>query len=107
MDALGNLKKLIDGPRDGPLLRFSIGNELLKAGHPEEAITHLRDAVARDPAYSAAWKLLGRALAGAGQPADALAAYRAGIAVADAHGDIQAAKEMKVFARRMEKALAG
>lgn len=38
---------------------------------------------------------------------DALAAYQEGIAVAEARGDIQAAKEMKVFAKRAEKAIAG
>ena len=36
-----------------------------------------------------------------------LAAYREGIAVAEAKGDIQAAKEMKVFARRLERAASG
>jgi hypothetical protein len=34
-----------------------------------------------------------------------LAAYRQGIAVAEARGDKQAAKEMGVFARRIEKQL--
>ena len=36
---------------------------------------------------------------------EALAAYQAGIAVADARGDKQAAKEMSVFARRIEATL--
>jgi hypothetical protein len=34
---------------------------------------------------------------------EALAAYRRGIAVAERKGDKQAAKEMTVFARRIEK----
>jgi cytochrome c-type biogenesis protein CcmH/NrfG len=59
--------------------------------------------VALDPKYSAAWKLLGRALVESGQPIDALVAYREGIAVAEAKGDKQAAKEMVVYARRIEK----
>ena len=100
---IANLEKLIGTPRDGALLRFSLGNEYLKAGKAHEAQAQLAQAVARDPAYSAAWKLLGKALAEDGQPQAALDAYRQGIAVAERKGDKQAAKEMAVFARRIEK----
>lgn len=99
-----SLEKMIDGPRDGALLRFSLGNEYLKAAAPQQAANCFRAAVERDPQYSAAWKALGKALAEAGDAAGAIAAYEAGIAVAEAKGDIQAAKEMKVFARRLQKA---
>ena len=92
--------------RDGALLRFSLGNEYLKAGEPGRAAPHLAQAVALDPDYTAAWKLLGKALAECGRPAEALAAYRAGIEVAQRKGDKQAGREMDVFARRIEKALA-
>ena len=51
----------------------------------------------------AAWKALGKALVAAGDPAGALTAYERGIAVAEAKGDIQAAREMKVFAKRLLK----
>jgi predicted Zn-dependent protease len=105
MSAIEPLLRLLNGPRDGALLRFSLGNELLKLSRPAEAAEHLREAVARDPKYSAAWKLLGKALLDAGDPTAALAAYRQGITVAESRGDIQAVKEMKVFARRIEKTL--
>jgi predicted Zn-dependent protease len=105
MSTIDTLLGLLNGPRDGALLRFSLGNELLKADRPIDAAEHLREAVARDPKYSAAWKVLGKALLDAGEPANALAAYRQGITVAELRGDIQAAKEMKVFARRIEKTL--
>lgn len=100
---IANLEKLIGTPRDGALLRFSLGNEYLKSGDAHKARLQLDEAVARDPGYSAAWKLLGRALTELGQPQAALAAYRQGIAVAEGKGDKQAAKEMTVFARRIEK----
>lgn len=93
--------------RDNALLRYSLGNEYLKAARPTEAVMHLRRATQLDPHYSAAWKLLGRALAKTGALNEALDAYRQGIAVAESKGDIQAAKEMKVFARRIEKQLTG
>jgi predicted Zn-dependent protease len=101
--AIANLQKLLGTPRDGALLRYSLGSEFLKAGDPAAAAAQLREAVTRDPAYSAAWKLLGRALADGGREAEALAAWREGIAAAQAKGDKQAEKEMAVFARRIEK----
>ena len=103
---IANLEKLLDGPRDGALLRYSLGNEWLKAGEWDRAASRLQEAVAKDPGFSAAWKLLGKALAEAGRREEALGAYRQGIVVAEKKGDVQAAKEMTVFARRLEKALA-
>lgn len=105
MSALETFEKLLAQGKDNVLLRYSLGNECLKAGRAAEACAHLRAALAFDPAYSAAWKLLGKALAEAGQLAEARDAYHQGIATAEAKGDIQAAKEMKVFARRLDKQL--
>jgi Flp pilus assembly protein TadD len=102
---IANLQRLIGTPRDGALLRFSLGSEFLKSGDAHNAQVQLREAVARDAAYSAAWKLLGIALTEGGQPQAALDAYRQGIAVAEKKGDKQAAREMTVFARRIEKQL--
>lgn len=104
MGVIGNLEKLLGGARDNALLRYSLGNEYLKAGDAARAAGYFRDALARDPQYSAAWKLLGKALEQADEPAAALEAYRRGIAAAGEKGDKQAAKEMAVFARRLEKA---
>ena len=103
---IDKLLRLTGTPRDGALLRFSLGSEYLKAADFEQAAVHLRTAVEKDPGYSAAWKLLGRALDGAGRPEQALEAHRQGIVVAERKGDKQAAKEMTVFARRLEKMFA-
>lgn len=100
---IANLEKLLGGPRDGALLRYSLGNEWLKAGDPATAARFFRDAVDRDPRYSAAWKLLGKALAEAGDGPAAILAYQQGIAAAGERGDLQAAKEMTVFLRRLQK----
>ena len=99
-----NLTRMLAAGRDNALLRYSLGNEYLKAGDPAAAVEHLRAALAHDAGYSAAWKLLGKALEASGAPSEALEAYRSGIAVAERKGDKQAAKEMAVFARRLEKA---
>ena len=98
-----SLEKLRGTPRDGALLRYSLGLEHLKAGDHGRAIAELHEAVARDAGYSAAWKALGRALAEDGRPDEALAAWTRGIEAARAKGDRQAEKEMTVFARRLQK----
>jgi Tfp pilus assembly protein PilF len=104
---IANLSKLLGTPRDNALLRFSLGNEYMKTGDSAQAVAHLREAVAKDPGYSAAWKALGKALADSGDARTALETYRQGIAVAETKGDKQVAKEMTVFARRLEKQLGG
>lgn len=101
--AIANLEKLIGSPRDGAFLRYALANEWLKAEHPEAAVAALEAALAFDPHYSAAWKLLGKTLVAVGRPEAARDAYRQGIVVAEAKGDIQAAKEMKVFLKRLER----
>ncbi len=105
--SIERLEKLLGTPRDGALLRFSLGLEYLKIENAEKAATFLHEAVARDPGYSAAWRALGKALESAGRPAEALEAYRSGIAAAQKKGDKQAEKEMAVFARRVERTTNG
>lgn len=100
-DRIASLQAQVDGPRDGALLRFALGNALLEAGRAAEACEALHAAVGFDPGYSAAWKLLGKAHLAADQPARAAEAWRAGIAAAQARGDKQALKEMQVFLRRL------
>jgi predicted Zn-dependent protease len=102
---IDNLLRMLGSGRDDALLRYSLGNEYLKSEDPATAIPHLRSSVAHDPGYSAAWKLLGKALESTGALPDALEAFRAGIAAAERKGDKQAAKEMTVFARRIERKL--
>jgi predicted Zn-dependent protease len=99
--SLANFLRMLEAGKEGALLRYSIGNEYGKIGEMASAVPHLRRAVELDPEYTAAWKLLGKALAESGHPTDALGAYNAGIAVAARRGDKQAQKEMQVFARRL------
>ena len=100
-----NLEKLLSQGKDSALLRFSLGAEYLKLRQTWVAVYQLRRALEMDPNYSAAWKLLGKALTDAGVLRDALDAYRRGVAIAEQRGDKQAAKEMAVFAQRLEKQL--
>lgn len=100
---IANLRKQCDGPRDGALLRFSLGNALLAAGDAPAAIEEFQRATGFDPAYSAAWKLLGKACLDAGEAQAAADAWQRGIEAAAARGDKQAEKEMTVFLRRLAK----
>ena len=103
MSAVERFEALLASGKDSPLLRFSLGMEYLKQGLAAKAAPHLRSAVAQDPQYSAAWKLLGKALAESGDAEGAREAYRRGIEAAGKRGDKQAAKEMTVFLRRLER----
>jgi predicted Zn-dependent protease len=100
---ISSLRKQCGGPRDGALLRFSLGSALLGEGAATAAIDEFQQALTFDPAYSAAWKLLGKACLEAGQTQVAAEAWRSGIAAAAQRGDKQAEKEMTVFLRRLEK----
>ena len=96
------LEALLAKQGESALLRFSLGNACLESA-PAQAVEHLKRAVALDPDYSAAWKLLGKALHANGEAPDAKAAYTQGIAVAERRGDMQAAREMRVFLKRLER----
>ena len=100
-----SFEKMLASGKDNALLRFSLGNEYMKLNDPQTAAQHLQQAVKHDPDYSAAWKVLGKALNDSGHLAEALDAYRLGVVVAEKKGDKQAAKEMTVFAKRIEKQL--
>lgn len=102
MKRIDILRAQLNGPRDGALLRYSLGTALLDAGDATEAITHLRAALDFDEGYSAAWKQLGHAYQRGGDVHAAADAWRRGIAAAEARGDVQAAKEMRVFLKRLE-----
>ncbi|MDA8420718.1 MAG: tetratricopeptide repeat protein [Pseudomonadota bacterium] len=103
MPLIENLQAMLARGQDGALLRFGLGSELLKLGQGGQAVEHLRKALEFDPQYSAAWKLLGRALAESGHRDEAIQAYRDGIDRAERKGDLQAVREMRVFLGRLTK----
>jgi predicted Zn-dependent protease len=103
MTAIDNFEKMLAAGRDSALLRFSLGNAYIKKDDPDTAVRHLAHAVELDSDYSAAWKLYGKALAAAGRESEAADAFGRGIEVAEKRGDKQAAREMQVFLRRLNK----
>ncbi|HSH30110.1 MAG TPA: tetratricopeptide repeat protein [Thiohalobacter sp.] len=103
MSMIDNFEKMLASGQDSPLLRYSLGLEYGKAGDHVRATEHLRNAVEQDPGYSAAWKQLGAALADSGDTEGAISAYEKGIGAAEENGDKQAAKEMRVFLKRLQR----
>jgi len=103
MNPIEHFEKLLAAGTDNALLRYSLGTAYLNANRPDEAVPHLVRAVEFDPGYSAAWKAYGKALAATGDRDAARRAYEQGIEAAEARGDKQAAKEMRVFLRRLDK----
>lgn len=101
MPLIDNLETMLRRGQDNALVRYGLGNEYFKLKQLDQAVTHLQKAVEFDPAYSAAWKQLGKALAASARTAEAISAYEAGIRAAEQSGDVQAAKEMRVFLRRL------
>lgn len=103
MSMAPRLEAILERGSDSAGLRYALGCEYLKAGDPARAAEHLGKAVALEPDYSAAWKQLGRAQSNAGLEDQAMDTYRRGIRVANERGDIQAAREMTVFLKRLRK----
>jgi len=106
-DMIDNLEKMLASGKDNALLRYTLGSHYLKAGDARRAVEHLRESVRLDPAYSAAWKVYGKSLAAADDLAGARDAYMAGIQAAGKKGDMQAAREMQVFLKRVQRQLDG
>ena len=102
MSLIDNFEKILAAGQDNALLRYSLGTAYQSEGRVDEAIHHLGKAVKMDPDYSAAWKAYGKALVQAGLLEQARQTYNKGIEVAESKGDIQAAKEMKVFLKRIQ-----
>ena len=100
---VAQLEQLLASGNDSAALRVALGTAYLKAGKPIDAIEHLQAAIGFDEDYSAAWKLLGQAQVDAKHDDDAVRSYTRGIEVATRRGDVQAAREMQVFLKRLVK----
>lgn len=107
MSAIKNFESMLERGQDGEMLRFTLGNAYWKEGRPAEAIVHLEKAVEFKPEWSAAWKVLGRALTDNGELVRAVSILEHASEVAEQQGDKQTGKEIAVFLKRARKALDG
>jgi len=82
--------------------RYALALELEKEVGAQEAVPHLREVIARDPGYVAAYHQLGRILAQTGQVEEAADAYRRGVDAAIASGDQRARSEIQEALEMLE-----
>lgn len=97
------LEKLLRDGKDDALLRFTLGSICLQEADLETALSHVEKAIAFDADYSAAWKLHGAILSKLGRFDEAIQVWREGRSVAERKGDLQAAREIGVFLKRLER----
>ena len=100
---INKLEGMLALGKDNALLRYSLGAEYFKMKAYDDALRHLDKALALNPHHSATWKLFAKILVAVERVEEAMKAYQQGIDVALLRGDLQAAKEMRVFLRRLEK----
>jgi len=96
-------RKLLERNSENPMVLYSLGNELFKEKKYPEAREYLSLAVKNKPDYSVAYRMLGRVLYELGEHAEARRVFDEGREVAGRNGDLQTAKEIDVFVRRLEK----
>ncbi|MBT3427608.1 MAG: tetratricopeptide repeat protein [Gammaproteobacteria bacterium] len=100
-----NLEKLLAKGMDSALLRFGLGSAYFNTGNYTEAVEHLQRCIALDSDYTAAFKLLGKALYHQQQWQAAVDVFSQGCESALQNGDKQAEKEMQVFTQKIKRRL--
>jgi len=101
------LEAMLAAGRDNMLLRYSLGKACAEQGRLDDACRHLQAALAFDAGYSVAWKWLGKAMLERGEPEQARQAWLKGLDAAQARGDQQVVKELRVFLRRLDRGAGG
>ncbi|HKZ53105.1 MAG TPA: tetratricopeptide repeat protein [Candidatus Acidoferrales bacterium] len=101
-DKVAQLRELIEMDPDDAVLHYGLGCEHLRRGEFEAAIEPLLRALELQPDYSAAHRELGKSLEKLNRREEAVAAYRRGHEVAKRRGDLQTAREIEVFLKRLE-----
>jgi len=82
--------------------RYALALELEKEGNQKAAVPELREVIARDPSYVAAYYQLGRLLAKTGILDEAAEVYRRGLVAATAANDQRARSEIQEALETLE-----
>jgi len=99
-EMISRFEALLESGHDSAMLRLALANALVAGARPGDAVEHLERALELDATYSAAWKLLAKTLLALGENGRVLDICAKGIAAASEKGDLQAAREMEVYAKR-------
>ena len=95
------LEEVIQDNSENAFLQYSLGHEYLEIGDFKNAIPRLKKAIQLQDTYSAAYRDLGKALSLDTNFKEAEAILIQGIKIANERGDLQTAKEMAVFLKRI------
>lgn len=102
-EKINQLENIVRQNPQNALMHYTLGVEYLRAGQPQKAIDVFRKSIELESDYSAAYRELGRALVKSNSMKEARDVFHKGIAVAEGKGDIQTAKEMRVFLKRISQ----
>ena len=100
---LAQFRELVSLEPHDTVVRFGLGELYFQAQAFARAAEQFAEIIRLDPQYSAAYRYLGQSYAALGQRAEAEETFERGIAIAEARGDLQTVKEMRVFQRRLHK----
>ena len=102
-ERLAQFEALVALDPSDTVVRFGLGELYLQAQAFAQAAEQFAEIIRLDPHYSAAYRSLGQAYVALGRRAEAAETFQRGIAIAEARGDLQTVKEMRVFLRRLHK----
>ena len=100
---MNEIKELLKIYPQDVILLMSLTQAYMDIQDYKNAILTSREILQINPHYSVVYRILGGALVETKEFTDAIKTYKKGILVAEKNGDLQVAKEMKVFLRRLEK----
>ncbi|TNE77692.1 MAG: tetratricopeptide repeat protein [Gammaproteobacteria bacterium] len=103
MSLIDNLENMLAAGKDSAMLRFGLGSAYYHERRYAEAIPHLKQCLAMDENYTAAYKLLGRALHKQDQSEEALQILSAGLDKSVQSGDKQTEREIRVFLKKLQR----
>ena len=100
-EQIASLRASLAREPDDPSIHFGLGRALARARELEEAAAAFRRATELRSDYTAAWRELGRTHQALGRTQEAMEAFERGLAAAEESGDLQTAREIGVFLRRL------
>ncbi|MEZ5530613.1 MAG: tetratricopeptide repeat protein [Porticoccaceae bacterium] len=103
MPLIENLETMLARGQDSAMLRFGLGSAYFNQQQFEQAIPHLERCLELDENYTAAYKLLGRALTELDKPERAREIFNVGLVKAGQTGDKQTEREIGVFLKKLSR----
>ena len=103
LERMAMFREVLEMDPDDPLANFGLGGAFLSLGEPENAVGYLKKSVLVQKDHSASYLALGKALAAAGEAAEAAEVFQQGIAVAGRKGDLMPLKDMQLRLMEIEQ----